>query len=126
MTQTASRTSSAQPAAVTTASGAIELNLGRGFQAILNKAANARQVRLDAEKVEDPLKKQRMQMIIDALGGELPVGTKIVVKALGVVRGTVTWRPGQPQVDLDLLLSAYPEAYTACVSRTPYPQYDPA
>lgn len=124
-TRTATRTKSAQPAVATTPSGALEVNLGRAFQTIVNKAANARQVRLDAEKVEKPLKEQRMAALVAALGGELPEGKKIIVKVLGVTRGTVSWRPKQ-SVDYDLLRSAFPEAYEACVTSDKYPQYDPA
>ena len=105
----------------------LEVNLGRGAAAILNRCANAREARLAAEKVEAPLKEARMQLIIDAMGGTLPEGERIVVKAMNVVRGTISWRPKQKTIDLALLLEAYPEAYAACVSDGgKYPQFDPA
>jgi hypothetical protein len=130
MAQTATRSQNARAAAgtTTTAVPQIEIEIGRGGQAILNKAAEARQVRLDAERVENPLKDRRMKLITaQCEDGVIPEGGKVIVRAMGVVRGVVSWKRNPRTIDMDLLKEGWPEAYQACVTEGDLrPQYDPA
>ena len=123
MTQTATRTS-ARPAAA--AARTLEIEVGRGGKAVIDKAANARIDRLQAERAEKPIK-EKLKDLWSAAADELKVGDVLVVKAMGVVRGQVKLVRRAPAVDLDLLMQAYPEAYAACVDTEVYsPQFDPA
>jgi hypothetical protein len=130
MAQTATRSKNARAAASTTTTAVpqIEIELGRGGQAIINKAAEARQVRLDAERIEKPLKDKRMQLIeARCEDGVIPDGVKVIVRAMGVVRGVVSWKRNPRTIDMDLLKEGWPEAYEACVIEGDMrPQYDPA
>lgn len=129
MAQTATRRG-AKPAAATVkvrTPKTYEVEIGKAGQYVLDKLANARQDRLQAEKIEKPLKEQLKEFYSEP-ASKLEKGDTLIVKALGVVRGRVTLRGfGRKEVDLDLLLQAFPEAYAACVSEAdPYLQFDPA
>jgi hypothetical protein len=122
MTQTATRTS-AKP---TAAAGpkTIEIEVGRKGQGVLNKLANLRVARLMAEREEKPVKEQARELWLEA-AETLEVGDVILVKAMNVVRGRVSLKRRAAEVDLDLLLAAYPEAFEACVNTEVYsPQFD--
>jgi hypothetical protein len=98
----------------------VEVDLGDAGKAILDKMAEHRQTRLAAAKEEDLLKAQLKQLL-----PELKKNRKLVVRAAGVIRGTVTWR-SRKNTDLDMLLQAWPEAFEACVSTKEFTQFDPA
>ena len=124
MTQTAVRTS-AKP---TAAAGpkTLEIEVGRKGQGILNKLANLRVARLMAEREEKPAKEQARELWIEA-AKDLKVGDVILVKAMGIVRGRVSLKRRAPEVDFDLLMQAFPEAYEKCVDNEVFsPQFDPA
>lgn len=122
MTQTATRTSAKPTAAA--APKTLEIEVGRKGQGILNKLANLRVARLMAEREEKPVKEQARELWLEA-SRELVPGDVILVKAMGVVRGRVTLKKRAPAVDLDLLMSAFPEAYEKCVQDNVYtPQFD--
>jgi hypothetical protein len=121
--QTATRTKSAKPAVHTPQ--IFELEIGKPGKKVLDELANARQNRLNAERAENPLKVALKEFWAEA-AEQLAKGDQLVIKASGVVRGRVTLRDRQKQVDLDLLLQAFPEAYAACVADNFTPQFDPA
>lgn len=122
MTQTATRTTSAQPAAHTPTT--YELEVGKPGAATLDALAIARAARLEAERVEDPAKEKVKSLWAEA-AKKLKKGDVLWIKANGVPRGRVTLRDRAKIVDLDLLLQAFPEAYAACVKDNFTPQFDP-
>ena len=126
MAKTASPAQPAKPSAAKTKKArtpkTFELELGRGGQGILDQLANFRAERLAAERKEKPLK-LRLKELYSPESDKLKYGDTLVIKALGVVRGTVSVRK-RKNVDLDLLLQAFPEAYAACVSEIEYTQFD--
>ena len=124
MTQTATR--SKRTATAPAAPQTHEVEVGRGGKHIIDKLANARADRLAAERVEDPLKERWRGIWEDLVPAGFAKGDTLVIKALGVVRGRVTLRSRGKSIDLDLLLSAFPEAYQACVTETESLQFDPA
>jgi bifunctional DNA-binding transcriptional regulator/antitoxin component of YhaV-PrlF toxin-antitoxin module len=125
MTQTATRASAKTAASSTTAS-ITEIEVGKKGGGLLTKLANARFARLLAEKAEKPLKEEVGHMVAAASEG-LKVGDIVVIKAEGNVRGKVALKKRSPKVDLELLQSAFPEAYSKCVETEVYsPQFDPA
>ena len=87
---------------------------------VLNAWSETRQLRLDAEKLEKTYKTE-----LDALLPEVPVGQRIKIRAKGIVRVVVGWRP-RSGVDADLLLQGFPEAYEICKTHTDYQVYNPA
>ena len=123
MTQTTTRTG-ARSTAVAAGPKTLEIEVGRKGQGILNKLANTRVARLLAEREEKPAKEQARDLWLEA-SRQLEVGDVLIVKAMGVVRGRVTLKKRAAAVDLDLLMAAYPEAYSACVQNNVYtPQFD--
>jgi hypothetical protein len=103
----------------------IEVDLGDAGKVILDKMSEFRQTRLAAEREEKRLKTQLSELIDSTLKKEQKSHQKLLVRAAGVIRGTRSWR-GRKNTDLDLLLQAWPEAYTACVSESEFTQFDPA
>lgn len=124
MTQTATRARAKATAAATPE--IIEVEVGRGGKHQIDMLANARQQRLAAEKVEEPLKDAWKRTWEALVPENFKKGDTLVIKALGVVRGRVTMRSRGKTVDLDLLMQAFPEAYAACVSENESLQFDPA
>lgn len=123
MTQTATR-QSATPAAIS--ADVLELEVGAPGGAVLDRLANARATRLLAEKAEKPVKAEAAGLWALA-ASELKQGQTLLVKVKGVVRGKVALKRRAPQVDLDLLEQAFPEAFQACVTTDVFsPQFDPA
>jgi hypothetical protein len=86
----------------------------------LNGWSEARQLRLDAEKLEKAYKAE-----LDAILPEVPVGQRIKIRAKGIVRVVVGWRPREG-TDRDLLLQGFPEAYEATKTHIDYQVYNPA
>jgi hypothetical protein len=125
MTQTATRSSAkaTAPRKLRT----LTHEVGRGGKHILDRLATMRVARLQAEREEKPVKEQ-WEGIWKPLAhdADLQQGDVLVITALGVPRGRVTMRSRGKVVDLDLLLTAYPEAYSACVSENESAQFDPA
>lgn len=124
MTQTATRSKSARPTAVAEPR-ALETEVGRAGKFLLDKLANARIMRLMAARDEEKLKEKWAAIwrpLAEAEG--LQKGDVLVIKASGVARGRVTMRGRGKQVDLDLLLAGWPEAFEACVSDAESLQYD--
>jgi len=122
MTKTATRTAQTQAPSGTTT----EIETGKAGAKVLDALSGLRLARILAERAEAPVKEQAKALWADA-AEELEVGDVLVVKAKGVVRGKVTLKKRAPQVDLDLLEQAFPEAFQACVNLEFHtPQFDPA
>lgn len=122
MTEIATR-SRAKSTPAATAGKILEVEVGRGGKNLIDKLANARIARLMAEQTEKPLKDAVKELWLEDAEA-LELGDTLLVKAMGVVRGRVTLRHRAKTVDLDLLLTAFPEAYEKCVSDNVSPQFD--
>jgi hypothetical protein len=121
--RTATKKTAAAPAkkaAAAPQTQATEVDLGAKGKRILDKMAEFRQVRLNAEREEKLLKAQLKELL-----PEPKKGTKLIVRTGKVIRGTVSWR-SRKNTDLDLLLQGWPEAYEQCTSDNEYTQFDPA
>lgn len=102
-----------------------DLELGEKGAKVLDSMAQHRQVRLAAEKEEKILKEQLKELIEKELGRNQKKREKLVIRAKGVIRGTRSWR-SRKNVDFDLLLEAFPEAFEQTVSENLFTQFDPA
>lgn len=102
-----------------------DLELGDKGVMILDSMAQHRQVRLAAEREEKILKEQLKELIDTKLGRNQKKREKLVIRAAGVIRGTRSWR-SRKNVDMDLLLEAFPEAFEQTVTENFFTQFDPA
>lgn len=123
MTQTTTRRGARSTAAAAPAT--LEIEVGRSGKHIFDRLANLRVARLLAQRDERPVKDQAEALWADA-AKDLKEGDVLIVKAMGIVRGRVSLKRRAPVVDLDLLMTAFPEAYEACVRQGSSPQFDPA
>jgi hypothetical protein len=98
----------------------VECDLGDEGAKILDAMAEQRQIRLAAQREEKAQKEK-----LDAILPKLKKNQRMTVRAAGIIRGTLSWR-GRTNVDTDLLLAGWPEAYEAVTERKTYTQFDPA
>jgi hypothetical protein len=98
----------------------VECDLGDEGAKILDQMAEHRQTRLAAQREEKVLKEK-----LDAILPKLKKNQRMTVRAAGIIRGTLSWR-GRTNVDTDLLLAGWPEAYDAVTEKKQYTQFDPA
>lgn len=124
MAKTATATKATQVAKTRTPK-TYTLDVGTAGLKLLVKLANARAERLNAERTERPLKESLATLYAD-MASKLKPTDRIQVTARGNIVGEVVCVSGAKKVDMDLLLSAFPEAYQHCVSDTTHLRFSPA
>jgi hypothetical protein len=103
-----------------------ELDLGSQVAVLFDDLSAARQDRLAAERKEKPLK-AAAKALWEGECEDLEQGDTLKVLTAGELQGNVIRCPNpQPDVDFDLLLQAFPEAYQACVKRGTHLRFNPA
>lgn len=125
----ATRTRSAKPAApkvTTKVDGDVttyEVNLTAAkVEPMLAKMAEYNEAKKTSERIEKELKKELRE-----LAGAPKLENKnqrILLKVSGIIRGVWNFR-SRTNCDLDLLMSAFPEAFDACTSKSEYEQFTP-
>jgi hypothetical protein len=120
-TQTAAKATSAKVRTPKTRT----FDVGRAGAKVFKKLRTARQVKLAAEREFKPLDTAAKQLFADE-GAQLKLKDSLILVGDGETIGRVTREPGAKAVDLDLLLSAFPEAYEKCVSDTNHLRFYPA
>lgn len=105
--QSTTRTSQQQPST-------IEVNLTPTQATALN---NLRQARLDKKDAESR-EKAAKAVLLPVLDSQ-PKGVKLILKRGKTLLGQVSWRP-RTDLDKDLLLEGWPEAYEAVKRESEY------
>ena len=102
-----------------------QLELGDTGAQLIDALAEARQERLAGERAERPLK-ESLRVLYEPECDDLEQGDTLQILTNGELRGNVSRVPGQKKVDLDLLMTAFPEAYEQCVEDTDHLRFNPA